>query len=63
MFVGREESNMRMLDNENTTLEEAGFVDEDSILAEIRSRYSLMLVDSRVFHFDQKNMIANLKYH
>ena len=47
---------MRMLDNENTTLEEAGFVDEDSILAEIRSRYSLMLVDSRVFHFDQKNM-------
>ena len=31
---------MRMLDNENMTLEDAGFMDEDSLLAEIRSRYS-----------------------
>ena len=29
---------MRLLDNENMTLEEAGFLDEDSLLAEIRSR-------------------------
>ena len=28
-----------MLDNENMTLEDAGFFDEDSLLAEIRSRY------------------------
>jgi hypothetical protein len=30
---------MRLLDQENTTLEDAGFQDDDSILAEIRSRY------------------------
>ena len=35
-----DESSMRMLDNENMTLEDAGFMDEDSLLAEIRSRYS-----------------------
>ena len=34
----REENNMRMLDNENQSLEDAGFQDEDSLLAEIRSR-------------------------
>jgi len=33
-----DESSMRMLDSENTTLEDVGFQDEDSILAEIRSR-------------------------
>jgi len=33
-----DESSMRMLDSENVTLEDVGFQDEDSILAEIRSR-------------------------
>jgi hypothetical protein len=32
---------MRLLDQENTTLEDAGFQDDDSILAEIRSRYDI----------------------
>jgi hypothetical protein len=35
----RDENTMRLLDQENTTLEDAGFQDDDSILAEIRSRY------------------------
>jgi hypothetical protein len=30
---------MKLLDQENITLEDAGFQDDDSILAEIRSRY------------------------
>ena len=37
---------MRMLDNENMTLEDAGFMDEDSLLAEIRSRYSWLTIIS-----------------
>ncbi len=38
-FTPRDENTMRLLDQENTTLEDAGFLDDDSILAEIRSRY------------------------
>ena len=33
-----DENNMKMLDQENVTLEDVGFVDDDAILAEIRSR-------------------------
>jgi hypothetical protein len=39
VFPLRDENTMRLLDQENTTLEDAGFQDDDSILAEIRSRY------------------------
>ena len=33
-----DESSMKMLDQENVTLEDVGFIDDDAILAEIRSR-------------------------
>jgi len=37
-FYRGDENSMRLLDNEAMTLEDAGFQDEDSLLAEIRSR-------------------------
>ena len=37
-WILSDENTMKLLDQENTTLEDAGFQDDDSILAEIRSR-------------------------
>ena len=34
-----DENTMKLLDQETTTLEDAGFQEDDSILAEIRSRF------------------------
>jgi hypothetical protein len=50
---------MRLLDQENTTLEDAGFQDDDSILAEIRSRYYDSMFVKKVFQL-VKPFLANL---